>query len=306
MTGVVDALAPAPAPARPAPAAAARRAARSGLRAYGMLTSPLRPAPDFLIIGTKRGGTTSMMRYLLAHPDVTRLFPSNVAPKGVRYLDRNYARGDRWYRSHFATVLRRGGRSSPRRLAGEATVDYLFHPFAAERASRACPDARIIVLLRDPVARAWSHWRERTRRGTETLSFEDALAAELDRLGPEDERLRADPHYVADVRENCSYRAQGVYADLLPAWLERYPSERVLVVLSEDLYRDPAAVYGRVLAFLDLRAFRPPAFDAHNFHPARGAMDEETREELTAYYRPHNRRLASMLGLALPWAGAAE
>ena len=285
---------------RSAAAATSRRVAKAGFRGWGMLTADLRPPPDVLLIGTKRGGTTSMARYLFAHPQVVPLFPRMAAPKGVRYLDEHFDRSDRWYRSHLGTVLTRGSVHHPRRLALDATANYLFHPLGAERAQRTAPDAKILVLVRDPVERAWSHWRERTRLGLETLSFEDALAAEAERLEGARNRWGPDPGDLLDVGANHAYRAQGVYFDLLAPWLDRY-GERVLVLVSEEMYADSAVAYARVLQHLDLPPFDIGTYYAANFRAPTSSMLPATREELEAFFAPHTRRLEALLGKELPW-----
>lgn len=275
--------------------ASVRHQAAAVLRAWGILTAGLRPPPEFLVIGTKRGGTTSLGRYLFAHPQVTPLFPARISPKGVRYFDEHADRDDRWYRSHFATVLARGPAMRPRRFAGEATANYLFDPEIAERAHRAAPEARIVALVRDPVDRAWSHWRERTRRGVETLSFEDALAAE-------EERIDAARHRGAlGLAANLAYRGQGCYADLLPAWLDRFGPERMLVLVSEEFFGDPAATYAQALTFLGLRPHDLSEYRPWNFQPPEAEMRGDTREALESAFEPENRRLEALLGRSLPW-----
>jgi hypothetical protein len=273
-----------------------RKAAKAGLRQWGILTAASRPLPDYLLIGTKRGGSTSMAEYLVRHPGVAPLFPSRAVPKGVRFFDNNFARGERWYRSHFTTATSRAGR-----LAGEATAHYLFEPRAAKRAAAIVPEAKIIVLLRDPVARAFSHWREQTRLGGETLGFEDAIAAEPERLRGELEKLLADPGYVSPVREHRSYVAQGCYVDLLPAWLERFPAERVLIMFSEEMYADPGSTYGEVLAFLGLTPHALATYTARNKRPLESPMDPTTKAQLRAYFEPFDERLAGLLQREVPW-----
>ena len=287
------------APPTPRERAAAVRTARhlgaSVLRGWGMATAGLRPPPDFLLIGTKRGGTTSLGRYLFAHPRVARLFPAQATPKGVRYVDEHADRSARWYRSHFATVLSRGPAMHPRKQAGEATANYLFQPGGAARAAAVAPDARILVLVRDPVERAWSHWRERTRRGVETLSFEDALAAE-------ERRVEAAVAVGDGSAGNVAYRAQGRYAELLPPWIERFGRDRVLVLVSEEFFADPAVAYARALAFLALEPFELDGYPAYNFREPRERMREDTRAELDEHFAPWNRRLEALLDRELPWS----
>ena len=268
----------------------ARRVARHMIRAGCMLTAPLRRPPDVIVIGTKRGGTTSLAAYLYAHPKVMAPVPARIAPKGVRAFDEHPDKGALWYRSHFPTFLARGIARAPRAFAAESTANYFFHAEQAARAASFAPNARVIVLLRDPVERAWSHWRERTRRGSETLSFEDALAAEAERL----DRL------PASERANIAYRAQGCYADFLPAWRDAF-GDRLLVVFAEELYADPPAMYARVLAFAGLPPHELARYDAWNYQPSSQRMNDDTHASLRAFYEESDDRLARMLGRQLPW-----
>jgi O-antigen/teichoic acid export membrane protein len=263
-------------------------------RAWCMVTAPLRRPPDIIVLGTKRGGSTSLAAYLYAHPQVLPPVPARLAPKGVRAFDEHPDRGRWWYRSHFATVFVRGSARRRRRFAAESTANYLFHAEQAARAATLAPQARAVVLLRDPVERAWSHWRERTRRGLETLSFEDALAAE-------DERLRSLP---SAERANVAYRSQGRYADFLPSWQEAF-GDRLLVVFAEELFADPGATYARVVAFLGLEPFALASYEAWNRQPSPDRVDPKTRASLAAFYAPFDARLADLLGRALPWDGTS-
>ena len=277
---------------RPGPV---RAVARRLASAWCLLTAPLRRPPDIMVIGTKRGGTTSLAAYLYEHPRVLPPVPARLAPKGVRAFDEHPDRGRWWYRSHFATVFARGPARAPRRLAAESTANYFFHAESAARAAAMAPRARAVVLLRDPVERAWSHWRERTRRGSESLPFEAALAAE-------EERLRTLP---ASQRANVAYRAQGCYAEFLPGWQAAF-GDRLLVVFAEDLYADPAATHARVLAFLGLPPHVLSHYEAWNYQPSETPMDPETRAELAAFYAPFDDRLAELLGMTVPWRASAQ
>jgi hypothetical protein len=282
-----------------------RARVKGSLRAYGRLTAGLRPLPDFMIVGAKRGGTTSLYNYLLEHPQVAPLFPRRQQIKGVRFFDNNFHRGLGWYRSHFPTAARprrRQDQTARRMITGEASPYYLFHPLAAERASRTVPETRIIVLLRDPVERAYSHYKERVRHGAEPFrSFEVAIDREPERLVGEEERILADPTYHSFAHEHHSYLAQGRYLEMLPRWLERFPPEQLLIMPSEQLYADPQAAFDRVLAFLGLPAWELRERRRYNYHPADG-MAAAIRRRLAAGYAEHNRRLAELLGIRLDWS----
>src|SRR5262245_42743754 len=191
-------------------------------------TGGLRRLPDLLVIGAQRCGTSSLYRYLGRHPDVT---PS--LRKEVEYFSRRFDRGERWYRAHFALA---NGRS---RLAFEATPDYLFHPFAAQRAAGVVPGARLVVMLREPIARAWSHYHHMVALGHEPLDFDAAVAAEPDRCAPDLRRLADDPYHDPVALLRYSYVARGRYAEQLSRWREHFPADRMLVVRSEDFFADP-------------------------------------------------------------------
>lgn len=175
---------------------------REVIRTYGRATADLRLDPDFLIIGAKRGGSTSFYYDLLRHSHVCPLFPrpdhlpKGEPTKGIHFFDQNFDRGERWYRAHLPSRFARqrlAARVGPPVITGEASPYYLFHPAAAERAAALVPNVKIIAVLRDPVMRTFSHWKERRRSNREDLDFAAALAAEDARLGDVERRLAADP-----------------------------------------------------------------------------------------------------------------
>ena len=281
----------------------AREQIRELLVRYGEHTSAQRPLPDFLIIGTKRGGTTSLWRYLVRHPLVPPLFPA-WNTKTSHYFEQNWTRGEAWYRSHFPTSRQRAAlerkHGGPSKV-GEAAPLYMFHPLVPARVATLLPDVRLIVLLRDPVERAYSHWKERRTEGREPLDFAAALAAEPQRTAGERDRLIADPTSFSEPYDWYTYRARGRYLEHLKPWLSRFDRGQMLIVASETLYRDPAATYARVLDFIGLPPYRLPSYDVFNDRPSKG-MDEAVRAELTAYYRPHNLALSERLGMRFDWA----
>jgi hypothetical protein len=273
-----------------------KSAAASGLRAYGMLTSPLRGVPDYLLIGAKRCGSTSLHTYLCQHPDVLPLFPAAARRKGTHYFDRDPHRSLAWYRSHFRIVPPR----SVRRARGEASTYYFLHPRAADRAAALAPAAKVIVLLREPAERAFSHYRDEVKNGHEHLSFSDAVAAEESRVAPELVRMAVDPHYYSFSHEHFSYVSWGHYAEHLRRWLAACGRKQVLVLRSEDLFNRPQEVYGQVTDFLGLVPFHPGHFDRYNAAP-RGERDEEVIRRLREHYASHNAELRQLLPSLPAW-----
>lgn len=278
-------------------------AANTLTRAYAVRTADQRHLPDFLIIGTKRGGTTSLWNYLLQHPLVMPMFPASRGIKSPGYYYVNYGRGDAWYRSHFATERELDQieeRLSHRPLTGEACPYYMYYPPVAERVRARTPDVKIIVMLRDPVKRAYSHYWERVGDGVESLSFEEALAAEPERLRGEREKMAADPMYYSRAHDFYSYRDRGVYRPQLENWFSVFPREQFLITSAEALYKDEQATMDRVTEFLGLPPHALPVAERHNHLPA-PPMKDDTRAELVEFFRPHNRALYELLGTDYGW-----
>jgi hypothetical protein len=285
----------------------ARESAKRALHGYGLATARWRSHPDFLLIGAKRGGTTSLWRYLSEHPDVLDLFPRPENLKGMYYFDEQFGRGDRWYRSHFPArdrierQLARGVAT----VVGEATPYYLYHPLAPARAHSVVPEAHILVVLRDPVERAYSHYKERCANDTEPLSFAAAVAAEDDRLAGEEQRIVAEPGYVSFAHRHCSYADQGRYAPMLERWFAAYGRDRVHVEISEEMYADPQATLDRVTDRLGIRRHELHDTAVHNAEPARD-LDPATRADLVERLAPAIRATEALLGRDLPWSRPAQ
>jgi hypothetical protein len=279
----------------------AQRTLRAGLVRYAQLSAPARVLPDFLIIGTKRGGTTSLWNYLLDHPLVPRMFPAPNT-KSTHYFEENWRCGPRWFRSHFPTQRRMKAlqrRHGSRPKVGEASPLYMFDPRVPARVHALLPQVRPIALVRDPVERAFSHWKERRGNGLEPLDFADALAAEQSRVAGEYERLAADQYYFSEPLDWYTYRARGRYIEHLRPWLELF-GDQLLVLVSEDLYSRPERTYQAVLDHIGLPAHRPPSFEVYNDRRS-APIDPAIRAELAAHFAPFNAALEQALGRTLPW-----
>jgi hypothetical protein len=273
---------------------------RLGRRAYARVseaTAGLRMEPSFILIGAQRSGTTSLFRALTAHP---QLAPPTFR-KGVNYFDLNYYRGAQWYRAHFPVAeiaRRRAGRQGPP-VAFEASGYYLYHPQAMERLGHDMPAVKLVVMLRDPVERAFSAHKHELARGYEREGFERALELEDERLAGEVGRIRADPRYESHAHRHHSYRHRGQYAEQLDRVYEFFPRAQVHVIDSAEYFSQPAVEYRRLLDFLHLRPFEP-AFAPANARPG-PPMPAGCRQKLAEHFLPHDERLAKLLGRQPSW-----
>lgn len=257
---------------------------------YRLQTHRVGPLPSFIIIGAQRSGTTHLYDLLVRHPNV---YPSLI--KEVHYFDRHYEKGHEWYRAHFSPdVAESADKISGARITGEATPCYLFHPFAAKRAATLAPDVKLIVLLRNPVDRAYSQYHLSQEFGWEPLSFEEAI----DR---EPLRIEADGFdYYGINRRRFSYLARGHYAEQLERWKNEFPQEQMQILQAEEFYANPLGTLADVVEFLGLPAWRPTQVPKIRKLTS-SRIEPETRERLAAYFQPHNDRLFDMIGTEYDW-----
>jgi Sulfotransferase domain len=287
-------------PNQPAWERMARRTAHWGLVTAGRPIYRARMLPSFLIVGAERCGTSSMYEVLSWHPAV---FSAILPRKEVHYFDYNYARPLSWYRCHFplrarAALAARDTGVAP--VAFEASPSYMCHPLAPERIARDLPGVKLIVMLRDPVARAYSSHTMRAGWGVETEPFERALELEDSRLAGEAERMAADPSYVGYNWRHFAYRTRGQYAEQLEQLDRLVGRDRIHVIDSGEFFASPARVYDQVLDFLGLPDAGHPAFDPPRTR-SRPPMPDSVRKALEEHYRPYDERLAAWLGHEPSW-----
>ncbi len=274
---------------------------KKGKFLYRRSTSYVRVLPDFLIVGAQKCGTSSLYRNLVRHPSIIPAFV-----KEVHFFDnsRNYfQRGVGWYKSHFPTLLQKYYRKhicGNDSLTGEASPFYLFHPHALRRISELLPEVKIIVILRNPVDRAYSHYHHEVEKGRETLSFEDAIRMEEERLRGEFDKLMADEKYTSLNYSCYAYLLRGIYVDQLKRLYSYFDKNQVLILKSEDFFQDTQSNIDRVLKFLGLPEWQAGYFKKANvgsYHK----MDTTMRKRLLNYFEPHNHNLYEYLGINFGW-----
>jgi hypothetical protein len=239
------------------------------------------PLVNFIIAGVQKGGTTALFDYLSEEPGLAL---SRV--KELHFFDdetMDWARPD--YGAYHAQFPHPDGR-----LRGEATPIYLYWPQSLERIAAYNPAMRLIVLLRDPVDRAWSHWRMEHARGAEQHPFGWCIRQGRHRL--------FDGEPWGHHRE-FSYVERGFYADQLERARSLFPQGQLLILRSEDLDRDPGGVLTRVRRFLGLpQGQAPRPRRVHEGRPAGDGskLDPEDIAHLRRLYADDQARLAPLAG----------
>jgi hypothetical protein len=258
---------------------------RSRLGLHGRL-------PQFLIIGAQRCGTTHMYDVLTGHPDVMA-----ASHKEIHFFDLHYRRGPRWYQGNFPAARDRGRTEG--QICGEATPTYIAYREIPGLVQDLLPDVRLLVLLRNPVDRAISHYHHFVRLGYEGRPFADAIAWEYEYLSAGNHPLLLDS---PERRGDPLYLSHGAYACQLRLWLKRFPREQLMILQSEQLFGAPDDVLELVAAFLGLTpSFRPEDHRPKQFSYPPVARGD--RERLVALYEPLNRDLEALIGRSFGWDG---
>lgn len=257
------------------------------------LSASLRPLPNLLFIGVQRGGTSSLYKYLSAHADCRA-----SVRKEIRYFTEYYDRGEDWYRAHFSLGRVNG---SPGKLAFDATPDYLLDPRVPGRASALLPHARILVMLRDPCERAFSHYKHNLRLGLENRPFDVALKQEAETIGPDLVRLQThDSEPIGRHLLRYSYCERGRYAHQLKRWMAEFDRSRFLILKSEDFFEHPGAVYSEILSFLNLREWQPREYRNFSYaqeqQPRESAIPADCRSLIEGKLREDQIELEALLG----------
>ncbi|MEL6895225.1 MAG: sulfotransferase domain-containing protein [Planctomycetota bacterium] len=260
--------------------------------AYRWITSATRSLPHFLIIGAQKCGTTSLYSYLVQHPKVI-----SANKKEVKYFDMFHQQSLGWYRSHFPTQSQL---QSAGAITGEATPDYLFFEESAQRVHDVVPNAKLIVLLRDPADRSYSQYRYSSRRGYETLSFADALAAEPQRLDDARNDAKKRGESITSHREfrEYSYTLRSDYASQLDAWFKLFDRSQFLFLSTTDLQTQAQKVLDQTTDFLELERHTFTFSERLNSAPSTPS-EEATRQiqQLRQSFQPEMQRLHAMTGL---------
>ena len=269
-------------------------------RFYCNATGFLHVLPNYYIIGGQKCGTGSLYTYLLQHPNV-----QPAISKEPSYFDRYYDRGLNWYKICFPFGFHKTYYKKIKKqkfVTGEASVRYLDHPFTPKRLKKITPNAKFIILLRNPIDRAYSQHTRVSGTGRDPLTFEEAIEKEEERTKPEFKKMEENEMYWSGDYFRFSYLSRGIYVDKLERWFSVFPKEQFLIIQSEEFFKNTSNVYREVLQFLDLSNWEPNEYVQYKKREYKQPkMNPETRKKLVEYFKPHNERLYEFLGRRFDW-----
>ncbi|MEE2786148.1 MAG: sulfotransferase [Myxococcota bacterium] len=270
--------------------------------------------PNFFVIGSQKSGTSSLFQVLRRHPEI---FVPPIKEVNFFFDDATHRLGLGWYQRQFSMA-------ADRALCGDISPGYLCNPRTPERIYRLRPNAKLIVILRDPIQRAYSQYWDNRRRLREPRTFDE---------------LASEPLHHVFVKHRQNYFSRGVYHIYLKRYYELFSRAQILPLWFSDLRRSPDDVFRKVFQFLGVdehfedewmtkKANRRTIFDnplfTFFFHRPRlaASLPSGTRwalrwgtevdyrpapisahivERLHGFYRPHDESLASLLNTPVPW-----
>jgi hypothetical protein len=267
------------------------RLSRSATWKYRLATASRRTLPDFVIIGGQRCGTTSLFDSLSQHRAIEQSLN-----KEVHYFDLSYERGVDWYRAHFPVESKMSGR-----VAFEATPNYLAYADAPALMQSVIPDAKMIVLLRNPVERTHSSWKLRTFEGSEHRPFEKAVEDEMQGVIMTYDDLDDDGQKKVARSMRWSYVEKSRYAEHLSVWFEHFDRDQFLILTSEALFANPAEGLSSIESFLGVDHDPAVTLPRTNVTTS-SAIEPSFRRYLSEYFAPHNERLCEVAGISVDWS----
>ncbi|GLQ87929.1 hypothetical protein GCM10007898_14970 [Dyella flagellata] len=264
-------------------------------------TRRLRTLPDVLVIGVSKAGTSTIAAYLAQHPD---FHPPLY--KEPHYFDLHPQENVEWYRAQFPLRMHRWlAKKAFKRpfVSGDFTPSYYLLPHAPERTRRELGSPKIILSLRNPIDRAYSHYKDSRSIGYEIMDrFQDALKAEPTRLRGELEKMEKDPNYCSKALLSFGYKTRGIYIRYIQHWRRWYPDSDMLILNFDEWIKQPDDAYAKICDFLGIRRWALGRYAAYNVNEhAFPEIPSDVRRELAAFFEPHNQALYEYLKTDFCW-----
>jgi tetratricopeptide (TPR) repeat protein len=246
--------------------------------------SPIPPQPvkdpEFLIIGTSKSGSSALYDYLVDHPLIC---PAVV--KEVDFWTTYYNNGYAWYRACFMPIP-----ASAAQITGEGSIRSLWHEDAPQRVAAFRPDMKLLLILREPVARAYSEYHMHKRLGEPLPEWEELVTREL-AMFPQ---CPLEPNDLPQHYSEQSLLVNGAVLSFLKRWLQYFPAQQFLILRSEDLSRNVAGTVNLAYQFLGVPPHQPRSTARSNvgsYPPLSPALEQRLRQ----WYQPHQNALAEFL-----------
>ena len=242
--------------------------------------------PDFIIVGARKAGTTSLYNYLIKHPAI-----AEPVTKEIHYFDYYYNKLPlAWYKACF-------GNKKKWQIIGEATPEYLTNHYAAQRIHKLKPNMKIIILLRNPIDTSFSDWKMQVMKGNEYLNFHSAIKAEEERLrGEWSKVLRGE---YSEKYMMYAYLSRSYYYEYIKKYYEYFDKKQILIIKSEDLFNNPEVIMKEVYAFLN-QPYIQQEYQIFN-KGFENSLSKGLRAEVSKLYKTYNKKLYNLINRDMDW-----
>jgi tetratricopeptide (TPR) repeat protein len=242
-------------------------------------------APDFIIIGATKCGTTSLFNYLNNCSQI--LLPNK---KELNFFNCFFYLGIEWYLPQFASIT-----DEDEFLTGEASPNYFHTPESMWRIKKVFPKIKLIVLLRNPVERTISSYYQQRRSGIAQKPLELLISQEMEYL------KKLTSTQVANISDSNAYNILGsLYVYKIQKWIECFSREQILIIKSEDFYNNTSHSMSQVFNFIgipDCPLEHYPVGNSGSYPP----INSKIRNILADYFALYNRKLEEFLGIKFNW-----
>lgn len=263
------------------------------LKKYEILTSENRVLPKFIILGAQKAGTTSLDAYLRQHPQIMM-----SSTKEIHFFDLNYSKQLKWYKSFFPKKKN----LKQNQICGEASPYYLVHPLVPNRIKKTMPnDIKMIIMLRDPIDRAISHYFHEVRRGRETLTIMEAFKQENKRTSNELKKILENKNYNSRNHQSYSYIERGLYLKQIQRYYELFNKNQVLILSSEELFKNPKKSMHKVYRFLEINDNNDINYTPKNVGNDKKNVNSNVIKYLKSCFINENQKLFKYLEKTYDW-----
>ncbi len=257
------------------------------------ITSSMRKLPDFMVIGGKRCGTTTLFEFLKQHPNI-----SNSPFDHIGFFDDNYRLGIDYYKSFFPIKNKKNNSM----LDYDVTTSYLTSPYVPERIYKHIPNIKLIVLLRNPTARAWSEYNSILATNNNQQTFETYIDEELNELENYDfeEKVRKNDYNLKNP--NLNYIKKGLYVYYIKKWLALFPKKNILIFSTEEFGQNENLVFEKIFKFLELPHHKINNFTRMSKSNYKNKINPETKKKLDNFFYSKNQELFKLLNHNFSWS----
>lgn len=262
-----------------------------GKRGFLGISSPWRTLPNFIIIGVKRCGTTTLYEQLSEHPCIEKSAHDNLG-----FFNNNFELGLNWYRSHFVTNSKK--RHIEKKYGKFATYDvtssYIQKKQTAENIFKTLPNVKLILILRKPSDRAYSEYNQNIIDEDESRDFEELIKKEIEEI----ENTSNENTVFSSDKTNLVKK--GIYIKQILPWLDIFPRKQILIISTEEFAKKTTEIYNEIFRFLELPEYKiknKQRYRKGNYEK----MSDRVRKTLDDFYEKYNKELFQKIGKNFEW-----